>query len=247
MLRGGSIGLRGRIRTRGREPIQVGPKATSKKGEQMLDRYSRFAPLTGAAWAVLAVVAIVVGPGETPEGDSRPFKVVHFYSSHTSEIETAGILFTIAFLAFLLFSGSLRAHLRRTPAVEPLATLALGAVVLMGGAAGIGGGIEFGLAHNIDHVTPQVAQAVNLVSREVFLPVVVGGVIFGLCNGLAILRGALLPRWLGWVAIVMAITFAVPPAIFVGFILLLAWSLVVAVLMFLRPGGAEPSVVPVGA
>jgi hypothetical protein len=213
----------------------------------MQDRYSRFVPLTGLLWAVLAIIAIVTGPGETPNGDSGPFKVVHFYQSHGSEIKTSGILFTIAFLGFLLFAGSLRAFLRRAPAVEPLATLMLGAAVLITTVTGIGGGMELGLAENINSVTPQTAQAVNFVSQEAFLPVIVGGCVFGLSSGLAILRGAPLPRWLGWIAIVMAVAFVVPPAIIAAFALLILWSLVVAILMFLRSGQADTSHVPATA
>jgi hypothetical protein len=197
----------------------------------MLDRYSRYVPLTGVVWGVLAILGVVLGGGETPEGDATPAKVVHFYVAHTSEIETSGILFTIAFLAFLFFVGSLRAFLRREPAAEPLATLALVAAVAVAVAAGIGGGIELGLAQNINHVTPQVAQAANLVSREVFLPVLVGGCVFGISSGIAILRGAPLPRWLGWVAIVMGIVFVIPPIIFAAFILVIVWSILVAIVM----------------
>jgi len=211
----------------------------------MLDRYSRYVPLTGVLWAVLAILGIALGPGETPEGDSPPFKVVHFYLAHKSEIETSGILFTIAFLALLFFAGSLRAYLRRLPAVEPLATLMLGAIVLIAAVTGIGGGIELALAQNLTHFTPQVAQGVNLVSQSVFLPVLVGGCVFGICNGVAILRGAPLPNWLGWVAIVMGIAFLIPPAIIGAFALLIVWSVVVAVLMVQRSSAvAEPSPAP---
>jgi hypothetical protein len=213
----------------------------------MKDRYSRFVPLTGALFAVLAILALVTGPGETPEGDERPLKVFHFYSSHASEVETSGILFTIAFLAFVLFAGTLRAYMRRTAGVESLATLTLAGAVVITAGAGVGGGIEFGLGQNIDHVTPQVAQTLNLASQGAFFPAIVGGFVYALSSGLAILRGAALPRWLGWVAIVMAIAFVVPPAFIVAFALIILWSLAVAVLMFLRWDGGEQLAAPAPA
>jgi hypothetical protein len=83
----------------------------------------------------------------------------------------------------------------------------------------------------------------------VFLPVIVAGFVFALCNGLAILRGSALPRWLGWVALVMAVLFVIPPIGFAGFILLVPWSLVVSVVMFLRyeAGGTRTEPDPLAA
>ena len=79
--------------------------------------------------------------------------------------------------------------------------------------------------------------------NEVFLPVLIAGFVFSLCNGIAILRGSLLPRLLGWVAIVIAIVFLVPPAGFASLLALILWSAVVSILMFLRfdRGEAHPA------
>lgn len=200
----------------------------------MKDRRTRFIALTGAAWAVLAVVAVFTSGGETPEGDSSPAKVVAYYTSHSSEIKLSGIFFAFAFLFFLLFAGVLRAFLLRNPANEPLATLAMAAAVGLAITAGIGGGVELGIAKNIHHLEPAAAQAANLVESEVFLPALIAGFVFALCNGLAILRGSQLPRWLGWVAIVLAIAFIVPPIAIGALLLLFVWSLIVSVLMFQR-------------
>ena len=213
----------------------------------MQDRRTRYVALTGAVWAVLAVVGVFTSGGETPEGDASPAKVVLYYASHSSEIKLSAVFFSVAFLFFLLFCGTLRAFLRRDPANEPLATLMLSAAAVVTVAAGIGGGVELGLAKNIHHLTPAGAQALNVVENEVFLPVLVAGFVFALCNGLAILRGSSLPRWLGWLAIVMAVLFVIPPIAFTGLILLLVWSLIVSVVMFLRYEGAGTQQAPVAA
>jgi hypothetical protein len=211
----------------------------------MEDRRMRYVALTGAAWAVLAVVGVFTSSGETPDGDASTAKIFSYYSSHSSEIKVSAVFFAIAFLFFLLFCGTLRAFLRRNPANEPLATLMLTAAGIITVTAGIGGGIEVGLAKNIHHLGADAAQALNVLQNEVFLPVLIAGFVFALCNGLAILRGSLLPRWLGWVAIVMAIVFVIPPIAFAGLILLVLWSLLVSVLMFLRydAGAAQPMAV----
>lgn len=206
------------------------------------DRRTRLIALTGAVWAVLAVVAIFTSSGETPNADAGPAKVYRYYSAHSSEIKTSAVFFAVAFLFFLLFAGTLRSFLRRNPANDGPATLMLVAAGVITVAAGIGGGVEVGLAKNIHHLTPGAAQALNVVQNEVFLPVLVAGCVFGLCNGIAILRTSMLPRWLGWVSIVMAIVFVIPPAALAGLLLLFLWSLVVSIVMFRRyeDGGVEP-------
>jgi len=209
------------------------------------DRRTRYVALTGAVWAVLAVIGLFTGGGETPKSDARPAKVIHYYVKHSSEIKLSAVFFFIAFLFFLLFCGTLRAFLRRDPANEPLATLMLVAGAAIAVVAGIGGGVEVALAKNIEHLTPSASQALNVVENEVFLPVLIAGFVFALCNGLAILRGSQLPRWLGWVSLVIAVLFVVPPVAIAALLLLVLWSLAVSIAMYLRwgSGGPEPEVV----
>jgi len=200
------------------------------------DRWSRFAPLTGVLFGVLVIAGVFSAGGETPKADAGPAKVIAFYAANRSEIETSAILFALAFLALLLFGGALRSYLRRTPAAEGLGALTLAGAVLMAAGALIGTGVEYGLAHNLSHFSPQTAQTLNFLSQELFLPVLAGAFVFGLCSGIAILRGAELPTWLGWVAIVLGIGALIPPASFPALIGFVLWSIVVAILIYSRLG-----------
>ena len=60
-----------------------------------------------------------------------------------------------------------------------------------------------------------------------------GFCVFGIASGLAILRGAALPKWLGWLAILIGVL-VVAPAEFVGVLLLVVWIVSVSVLMIQR-------------
>lgn len=217
----------------------------------MSDRWARFAPLTGVAFAVLTVVGILASGGETPEGSASPAKVIAYYAAHRSEIETSAILLALAFLFVVLFAASLRSYLRRTPAAEGLSALVLAGGVLMAAGALSTSGVEYGLAHNI-HVlalSPQTAQATNLVSQELFLPILAGAFIFAVAGGLAILRGAQLPRWLGFAAIVLGIAALIPPASFPALIGFVIWSVVVSILIYVRIGrlgSGQPEPSPLG-
>jgi hypothetical protein len=201
----------------------------------MSDRWGRLAPLTGVLFAVLAVVGVFTG-GETPEANARPAKVIAYYATHRSEVETSSILFALAFLALVLFAGALRSYLRRTSAAEGLSSLVLAGGVMMAVGALTGTAVEYGLAHQLHNLGPQVVQTLNVLSNELFLPVIGGAFVFAICSGLAILRGAALPKWLGWVAIVLGIAALIPPASFPALLGFVIWSIVVSILMYLRTG-----------
>jgi hypothetical protein len=72
-----------------------------------------------------------------------------------------------------------------------------------------------------------------------FLPLIGGAFLFGIGSGLAILRGARLPKWLGWVVIVLGIAALIPPASFPALVGFAIWSVIVSILMYVRIGGAQ--------
>jgi hypothetical protein len=203
----------------------------------MSDRLSRLAPLTGVIFAVLVVVGVFTS-GETPNANASPAKVLAYYGSHRSEVETSAILFALAFLFVVLFAGSLRSYMRRTAAAEGLAAIVLAGGVLMAAGVLTGAGVEYGLAHNLGQLAPATAQTMNLLSQELFLPVLGGAFLFAIGSGLAILRGARLPTWLGWVAIVLAIAVLIPPASFLALLVFAIWSVIVSILIYRRIGPA---------
>jgi hypothetical protein len=205
------------------------------------DRLNRFAPLTGVIFAVLVVVGIFTSSGETPNADASPAKVIAYYGSHRSEVETSAILFAFAFLFVVLFAGSLRSYMRRTAAAEGVSAIVLAGAVLMAAGALATSGAEYGLAHNLKSLTPQTAQAANFVVQELFLPILAGAFLFAFGSGLAILRGVPLPRWLGWVAIVLGVAALIPPASFPALLGFTVWSVIASILVYRRTGPTVPA------
>lgn len=208
----------------------------------MNDRWSRMAPLTGVLFGVLVVVAILTNNSESPEAKAGPLKVIAYYTKHRSEVQTSAIAFGLAFLALLLFAGALRSYLRRTATAEGLSSMVLAGGVLMAAGALVGTGVEYGLAHNIHSLGLQEARTLNFLSQELFLPILGGAFVFGVCSGIAILRGAALPNWLGWVAIVLGIAAIIPPASLPSLLGFVIWSIIVAILIYQRTG--EPTQAP---
>ena len=198
----------------------------------MLNRLSGLAPLTGFVFSILAVVAFGTAQG-APSATASGTTVVAFYEKHGSAAEASDYLWAFAFVFFLLFAGSLRSYLRRVAAAEGLsATVLAGAAVATAGAC-VYFGFDFTLASAPSHLAPAAAQALNVLALKLFLPLGAGCFVFGIASGLAILRGAQLPRWLGWLALLIGIV-SVTPAGLVGIVGLIFWSAIVSVLVWRR-------------
>jgi hypothetical protein len=212
----------------------------------MTDRWSKLAPLTGLLFVALTLVSIFTG-GETPAANARPAKVIAYYTTHASKVETSAILIALAFVVLVLFAGTLRSYLRRAPAAEgPSALVPVGAGLMAIGAWSVAA-IEYGLAHNLSALGTQTAQTLSLLSNELFIPVLGGTFVFMFCAGLAIVRGAPLPKWLGWVAIVLGILMLVPPVGFFALILALIWIIIASILIYQRTDAPTEPADPVAA
>jgi len=209
-------------------------------GSIMQTRWSRYASLTGVAFFVIVLVALITGGGETPDGNARPLVVISYYSVHRSEIELSSVLLVFAALFLVLWTASLRSYLRREPAAEGPSALALAGGAMAGIGATILASLEYGLAHELGHLGPQSAQTLNLLDNVLFLPFVLGILLLALGGGVAIVRSGLLPRWLGWVGVVVAILAAIPPIGFAALLAFVLWTLVTSVLVYLRCD-AQPS------
>jgi hypothetical protein len=196
-------------------------------------------------FGLIMVAAVIANSSETPKASASPLQVVVRYAKHRSEIETSAILFALAFLVLVLFAGSLRSYLRRAAAAEGLSALVLAGAILMATGALSISGMEYGIAHNLGSLTPAMAKTLNFVANELFLPLIGGGFIFGLGAGIAIVRGAALPNWLGWVAIVIGICALIPPVSFPSLLAFLLWTVVTAILVYQRSSSDKAASVPV--
>ena len=206
-------------------------------------KLERLAPLSGTLFAVVLVAGLFSG-GVTPGAGERPAQVVAYFASHRAEAELSSVLLALAFLLFLFFAGSLRAFMRRAEGAEALAALVLAGAVVMASGAMIASAVEYTLAHELPRLTPGTAQTLNLLSNTVgTVMLIAGGVVVALSAGLAILRGVPLSRWLGWMAIVIAVLALIVPIAFIALLLLVIWTVIVSITLFLR-ASSEASAAP---
>jgi hypothetical protein len=203
----------------------------------MNGRWIQIAPLTGVLAVVLVVVAFLVG-GDTPDGDAPPQEVVSFFTDHDSGQTVAAVLLAYAAAFLVFFAGILRSVLRKgEDAPGGPSAVAFGGALIAAVGMLLFSGLTFTLADFSDSLDPAAAQALNALNEDMFLPLAIGWVVFMLAAGIAWLRSAMSPRWLGWAAVVIGVVSATPVG-FIGIPLGGLWILAVSILLARRPATA---------
>jgi hypothetical protein len=209
-----------------------------------LQRSSRWMPLTGVLFVALVIVGGPVLVGSTPGARASGSRVIAFYAAHRGRERVGVFVLAFAFLAFLAFAGTIRGRLRAADRPDALTELLLPAAILLVAGQTVNEGVGFALSDAPAQLSPGAAQALNVLSNDLVVTSAVGFLSFGVVAGIAILRGASLPRWLGWISIAIGILFVIPPIEFAGFLLFLIWVAVVSVVVARRTPGVPDA--PVG-
>jgi hypothetical protein len=124
------------------------------------------------------------------------------------------ILQAIAGALFIFSAGYLFRTLRAAGAEASAIVTVAGSVAFALGLA-VDGTINFALAETADDIGPDAVQALSALWNNDFLPFSMGLLVFLMGFGASIVRHGVLPKWVGWVAIVASLT-AMSPAFFVA-------------------------------
>lgn len=193
----------------------------------------RWFAFSGVASVVLIVAGFASG-GSTPDDDASAAKVLHFYRAHENAQFVSAFLIGLAAVLMVLFASRLRQVLDAEGPGTVLVTRASFA-----GAAIFSAGLLFLVASHVALVQAAhynfgaSAQTLNVLDGNAF-PLPVGGLILFLgAAGIATIRRPVIPRWLGWCAVVIAIA-AMTPVGFVAILVGLAWVLIVSVLLLVK-------------
>jgi hypothetical protein len=199
-------------------------------------------PLMGVLFIVLAVIAILVG-GEPPSADDDVQEIVDFYLDNEDEIEISAALGTLAVAALIFFANYFRRVLAEAGEGLMSATVLVGGSIMAIGIA-IDGTISIALAETADDLEPASVQTLQALWDNDFLPIALGAFVFLVSAGIAVVKSGVLPAWLGWVAIVLAILGPTPIG-FVSFLGGALWILVASVLLTMRARDtARPATAP---
>jgi hypothetical protein len=195
---------------------------------------------------LLVVLAITAVAGSTPDPDARTDEIMSYYRAHLEANRIAALMVALAGTLLVLFAVRLREHLDTgEPGTAAFATASLAGGVL--GAAGlIGAGVvHFALADAADDGLTSAAEALNALDGVTIIGAAVGLALLYFSAGVAVLRQATLPRWLGWSAVVIGVLTFAGPLGFFGALLGLVWLVVTGVVLFRHPDPATVVSAPV--
>ena len=202
-----------------------------------------WAPLTGIAFVALLIVGLAVG-GEPPNADEGAREVVDHYRDNKDAIEIGGAISVLAASLFVWFGATLRDTLRGRgdDGIAP-AVLFAGTIITAVGAA-IDAMIAFSIAEAADDVEPGSLLALQALWDNDFFPLALGIALFLLASGLSILRRGILPKWMGWAAVVLGVC-GFTPIGWIAFLIGGIWVIAVSVMLTLRNRrGDEPAATP---
>ena len=204
----------------------------------MRRKWDWLAPLTGVLFVALVIVGFEIA-GEPPDADEPVREIVAFYVDNKDSVRIGVLLAGLASVLLVLFGAILRRALRAAegPAGVLSAVVLVGSAIMAVGIA-VDATIFLPLAETADDIDPAAVQALQALWNNDFVPIAVGTELFLLSAGLSIVLHGALPRWLGWIAIVLAIVGVTP----IGWVAALAggvWVLVVSVMLALRARAAD--------
>ena len=205
-----------------------------------MGRWERWSPLAG----VVAVVGMVIGFGlitSSPSTNDSDDKITAYYASHSHQVKTlvSFFVFLAGLLILLVFFSALRARLVQAEGgLGRLGALAYGAgvasVVLWVGSIALFDGP--GLTANDTskfQLDPNTFRLVNDTAYEFWVAAVIVGAVAVWATSAVVLRTGLLPRWFGWLGILVGVIqlFAI---VFVPVFVYWGWLLLASALLTLR-------------
>jgi hypothetical protein len=205
--------------------------------------WDRVLPLAGVVFAVLLVLAVFVG-GNTPDANASAAKVIAFYTKHHGSQKATAYFLAYAALFALVFAAALWGRLRRESSSQTLVAAGLvgGGVFSVG--IGVLSAVGLAIVAEPGKISPAAEQAINVLSNQSVVPLFVGAVAFMVANGIAIVQTGALPKWLGWVAILVGVVAAIPVIGWFALLAMIVWTAIVGVLLCVRAGAAQTGAEP---
>lgn len=181
--------------------------------------------LTGVAFLVLALLGLAIG-GEPPDSDNAT-EVVDFYVENKGSLRVALFIHTAAVVLLVFFGAFLRYVLQAAEGGRDfLPTVAFAGTLILATGLAIDVTIALALTETAEDINPAAAQALSALFENDYIPFAVGSILFLAGLGLSVLRSGVLPKWMGWVAVVLAVIGLTP----LGFVAFIGAGLLIAVL-----------------
>jgi hypothetical protein len=207
---------------------------------------ARWAPISGILYVVLWAVVIFLLDSDPGDSDAD---IVSWYrdSGNRDQQVIAFFLVLAAGLLFLWFLSVLRGRLAQAEGTASTRTaLAFGAglvaVTLWTIAMAVWMSISFAVDDSDEFVVdPNTERLFSNFGYALWFGGTTIALLVVLCVALVGLRGELIPKWLAWVSVLVAVTMLASFA-FIPFLIWLGWVLVVSLLwLFWKPAAEAPA------
>jgi len=207
---------------------------------QQQSTWERLAPLTGVVFLAIVVAVFAIG-GSTPGDHDTAQEVQAFYGQHHDKHMLLGFILALSIPFLLFFVSILRYELRRAGGTGQLANAAFAGGVLAAVGFGILAFVHLALADAANSAnTIGTTQVLNVLDNNDYLPVAAGLGVLVFGAGLSTLRHGGLPRWLGWVGVVVGVVIFTPAGFF-GFLASGIWIALAGILLTQARQSAAPA------
>ena len=186
-------------------------------------------PLTGVAFIVLGIVSFIVG-GEPKSADEPVGEIVNFYVDNKDSVEAGAFIGVAATVLLVFFGAYLRRFLRAGAGErEMLSLISFVGIAIVAVGFAIDTTILIALSEAADDINPIAVQSLQALWDNDFVPLALGVLLFLWGTGLSVIRSGVLPKWLGWVMLVLGVLGLTP----IGFVSAVGAAILVLVLSIL--------------
>ena len=183
-------------------------------------------PLTGAGFILVGIVSFIVG-GEPKSADDPVREIVAFYVDNKDSVQAGAFIGLVATVLLVFFGAYLRGFLRAAAGEgETLSLVAFVGLAIVAVGFAIDSTILIALSEAADDISPSAVQALQALWDNDFVPIVLGTELFLWGTGISVIRSGALPRWLGWVMVLLGVIGFTP----IGFVSAIGSAILVLVL-----------------
>jgi hypothetical protein len=194
-------------------------------------------PLTGVGFIVVAIVSFIVA-GEPKDASHPAREIVEWYVDNKDAVQISAFIGMAATVLLVFFGAYLRNVLRAAAGGADMLSLVsfIGIVVVAVGFA-IDTTISIALAERADDIDPIAVQSLQTLWDNDFVPIALGILLFLWATGLSVRRTGALPKWIGWIMILLGVV-ALTPIGFASFVGTAGLILVISILLAVRARSA---------
>jgi hypothetical protein len=197
---------------------------------------SKLVSLSGIAFIVLVVVAIVGIGGDTPGTNASAAELASFYDDNAVR-QGIGVFVLTASVPFLVFFGiglATALTARTAGGLTAWGYLLIAGTILAAGSVLLASAAHFALANGGDEeIAPVALQALNSLDGNTWMAFnpALGVMMLGAAG---VLISARVLTWLGWIALMLGIAAFLPVADFFALLATLIWIVVMSIALARR-------------